>query len=273
MSIDPRGAGAMDCGELERSLEAFLDGEFDEREQAEAAAHLSACSPCRSSAEVRARARTQVRARLREALGPEAPAGRAPAALRSRIAAALDRERRPLWRRALSPLPLGALAASAAGALLVLATQPDAALIEEAVRKHARDLPLDVSAASVSPEAIPGMLASKLDFNPRLPAFQAPGLRLVGGRLSHLRELPAAYMRYETPHGQVGLFILDDPQRRLGDVGRAVQAGPATIRVLNARGYNVAVWRRDEIVYSLVADLDEGDLVRLVETAQPGAGR
>ncbi len=54
----------------------------------------------------------------------------------------------------------------------------------------------------------------------------------------------------------------------MGESGRAVRLGPETVRMINARGYNVAVWRRNEIVYSLVSDLDEGDLVRLVETAQ-----
>jgi hypothetical protein len=43
--------------------------------------------------------------------------------------------------------------------------------------------------------------------------------------------------------------------------------------MVNARGYNIAVWRRNEIVYSLVSDLDEADLVRLVETAQAAADR
>ncbi len=37
----------MECSELERSLEAYLDGEFDAREQAEARAHLGACDRCR----------------------------------------------------------------------------------------------------------------------------------------------------------------------------------------------------------------------------------
>jgi hypothetical protein len=40
--------------------------------------------------------------------------------------------------------------------------------------------------------------------------------------------------------------------------------------MLNAHGYSVAVWRSDEIVYSLVADLDEADLERLVATAVAG---
>jgi len=122
----------------------------------------------------------------------------------------------PTARRLVAPLPVAAVAACVAGALFVFAghrsTDP---LVEEAVRKHARDLPLELSAASVGPEAIPAMLASKLDFNPRPPAFRANGVRLVGARLAQLREWPAAYMRYETPRGPVGLFIIDDPEHRV----------------------------------------------------------
>jgi hypothetical protein len=217
--------------------------------------------------------RSALRARLREAFTPGSPQATAPDGLRRRISAALDAEpERPAawWRRILSPLPVAAVAACVAGALVVFAghraTDP---LVEEAVRKHARDLPLELSTASIAPEVIPGMLASKLDFNPKPPAFRGDGVKLVGARLAQLRDWPAAYMRYETPRGgRLGLFIIDDPKRRVADEGHAVRAGPETIWVMNMRGYNVAVWRRNEIVYSLVSDLDEADLVRLVETAQ-----
>jgi hypothetical protein len=207
-------------------------------------------------------------------MGPGSAAGTAPESLRRRIATALDAEEvRPAswWRRLLSPLPVAAAAACVAGALFVFAGHRSMdPMLEEAVRKHARDLPLELSAASLGPEAIPAMLASKLDFNPRPPAFRANGVKLVGARLAQLREWPAAYMRYDTPRGPVGLFIIDDPNRRVAEEGHQVRAGPATVWVMNMRGYNVAVWRRNEIVYSLVSDLDEADLVRLVETAQGG---
>jgi anti-sigma factor RsiW len=259
----------MDCGEAIRSIYPWLDGEFDGREQAEMATHLAACETCRTRADEAARARALLRAKLREAMGPGAPAGTAPEALRERIAAALSGRRRSPWRRALSPIPVGALAACALGALMVVASHRiEDPLVEDAVRKHALDLPLEVNAAMVAPEAIPGLLGSKLDFNPRPPRFQAQGLRIVGARLSHLQDRPAAYIRYELPNGRVSLFILDDPDRRMGESGRAVRLGPGTVRMINARGFNVAVWRHNEIVYSLVSDLDEGDLVRLVETAQ-----
>ena len=261
-----------DCSDLARLLEPYLDGEFEEDDRAAIETHLSTCAPCRGGAATAMAFRSALRARLREAFTPGSPQATAPDSLRRRISAALDAEEaRPAvwWRRVLSPLPVAALAACVAGVLVVFAghraTDP---LVEEAVRKHARDLPLELTTASIAPELIPSMLASKLDFNPKPPAFRGDGVKLVGARLAQIRNWPAAYMRYETPRGPLGLFIIDDPQRRVAEEGHRVSAGPATIWVMNMRGYNVAVWRSNEIVYSLVSDLDEADLVRLVETAQ-----
>ena len=262
----------IDCAELERSLEAYLDGEFEGAERAETEAHLAACATCRSRTEARAGVRDAVRARLREAMGPGTPAGRAPAALRARVQQQLVRERRPLWRRALSPVPLATVAACAAGVLVVLATRggPNM-LLEEAVRRHNRDLPLEVTAAGVGgADAIPAWFAGKLDFRPAPPHFRKDGVKVLGARLSHLREWPAAYIRYQLPRGNAGLFIVDDPEQRFHATGREVRVGPSVVWVANSRGYNVAVWRQDEIVYSLVSDLDEDDLFGLVATAQSG---
>jgi len=274
MTIDPTLGGTMDCKELERSIDAYLDGEFDARERAEADAHLAACPPCRARAEAQGRMREAVRARLREAMSPPAAAGQAPPALRARIVEAIARRRRPLWRRALAPIPVATLAACAAGALLVLATHgADDALAEEAARSHHRALPLEILSASVGEASIPAWFADKLDFKPSPPRFRADGVRLVGARLDHLREWPAAYMRYELPRGNGGLFIVDDPQRRFGAAGREVKVGSRVVHLAASRGYNVAVWRDGEIVYSLVSDLDEAALYDLVRTAQAETAR
>ncbi len=261
-----------DCSDVERLMEPYLDGEFEAGDRASIETHLSACSTCRDGAASAMAFRSELRARLREAFAPGTPQATAPDSLRRRISAALDAEEaRPAtwWRRLISPLPVAALAACVAGALVVFAghraTDP---LVEEAVRKHARDLPLELSTAAIAPELIPSMLARRLDFNPKPPAFRGDGVKLVGAGLAQIHNWPAAYMRYETPRGPVGLFIIDDPHRRVAEEGHRVNAGPATVWVMNMRGYNVAVWRRNEIVYSLVSDLDEADLVRLVETAQ-----
>jgi anti-sigma factor RsiW len=264
MSTEPTLISAMDCRELERSVDAFLDDEFDDRERAEAEAHLAGCPRCSAAVEAQARIRSSIRQKLREAMAPPSPAGRAPEALRERLQRSLARERRPLWRRALAPLPIATIAACAAGVMVVLASHsgnPD--LLEDAVRKHHRGLPLEVNAASM-----PGWFAGKLDFHPSLPHFTDAAVKLEGGRLSNLREYPAAYVRYQLPRGQAGLFIVDDPNRHFDAPGRDVHLGREVVRLASARGYNVVVWRQDEIVYSLVSDLDEGSLFQLVREAQ-----
>ena len=276
MSIEPSIA-AMDCTELERSIDAYVDGEFDVRERAEAELHLASCERCRTLAAGRALLRAALRAKLREAMAPPAAAGRAPAELRARIESELARRRRPLWRRALAPVPVATLAACAAGAAIVFLAHADgptaaSALAEEAIRSHHRDLPLDYVAASAGEVAIPSWFADKLDFKPSPPRF-AHGVRLVGARFSHLREWPAAYVKYELPHGNAGLFIVDDPNGRFDAGGDPVDLGSRTIRVARGHGYNVAVWRDDKIVYSLVSDLDEPALRELVRTAQAETAR
>jgi anti-sigma factor RsiW len=264
MSTEPTLTAAMDCRELERSVDAFLDAEFDDRERAEAEAHLAGCPRCRATVEGQGRLRAAIRAKLREAMAAPAAAGRAPDELRARLQRSLAKERRPLWRRALTPLPMATMAACAAGVLVVLASHsgnPD--LLEDAIRNHHRGLPLEVDAA-----AMPGWFAGKLDFRPSVPHFADGGVRVEGARLSNLREWPAAYVRYQLPRGQAGLFIVDDPGRRFDAPGREVHLGREVVRVASAKGYNVAIWRQDEIVYSLVSDLDEESLVQLVREAQ-----
>lgn len=265
--MSPNALPTMNCAELERSLEAFLDGEFDAQERAEAETHLAECPTCRDQVDARARLRTALQAKLREAMGPTNPACRASPALRARVEKALAHERRPLWRRVFAPIPAATLAACAAGALVVLVTHGGGdVLVDEAIRYHHRALPLEVDAASMA-----GWFAGKLDFRPSLPHF-AGGVRVEGARLSNLREWPAAYVRYQLPRGQAGLFIVDDPGRRFDAPGRDVRLGSEVVRVASAKGYNVAIWRQDEIVYSLVSDLDEDSLFRLVEAAQIEAG-
>ncbi len=259
----------MNCDRARRLFGAAWDDELTQAEREWLDAHFAACAGCRAAASREGRVRDAVRRTLQAALGPGSRHGRAPDALRDRIRQSLQRERRPLWRRALSPLPLGAAAACLAGVLLVLATHGGSdPLVDEAIRKHTRDLPLEVTAASMGPESVGRWFAGKLDFNAAPPRFRGNEVRLVGARLSNIQDRPAAYVRYELPHGHLGLFILDDPQGRFGEASRMLQFGPAPVRVVNARGYNVAVWRRNEIVYSLVSDLDADDLARLVQTAQ-----
>ena len=77
MALEPTLIAALDCTELERSIDAYLDGEFDARERIEVDTHLAGCARCRALAESQRRVRDAIRARLREAMAPASPAGRA----------------------------------------------------------------------------------------------------------------------------------------------------------------------------------------------------
>ncbi|BDG01612.1 anti-sigma factor family protein [Anaeromyxobacter oryzae] len=268
--MSPNALPTMDCAELERSLDAYLDGEFEAQEIGEAEAHLSACPRCRAKVETQARMRTALKAKLREAMGGTAPGGRAPPQLRARVEQALARERRPLWRRAFAPVPIATMAACAAGALAVLVVRggPNELLVQDAITYHHRSLPLEVDAASMVP-----WFTGKLPFRPAPPHLEAGGAAAEGARLSNLQQWPAAYIRYRLPTGQAGLFIVDDPERRFDAPGDEKRLAHGVVRVTKGSGYNVAVWRDDEIVYSLVSDLDETALLQLVRTAQADAGR
>jgi anti-sigma factor (TIGR02949 family) len=277
MSIEPTLIAAMDCCEIERSIDPYVDGEFDARERADLDAHLAACPACRTRVEAQARLRAALKTKLREAMGSPA-VSHAPAELRERISGALARERRPLLRRALAPVPMAAMAACAAGVLVVAmlhyfdgdgARQPSA--VDEVVRRYHLKLPLEVQA--VDEASMLSWFDGKLEFRPVPPRFKAAGVHLMGGRLSHVRELSAAYVHYQLPVGQAGIFIVDDPQGRFEAPGREIKIGPHIVHVVRARGYNAVVWRQDEIVYSLVSDLDENALFQLVQSAQAGPAR
>src|SRR5512133_1150647 len=151
MSTDPtEPRAAMDCSDLGRLLDAYVDDELAPSERVDADVHLQGCSICRSAATREVQARTALRAQLRAAMGTGTPAGTAPPELHDRIHLALVDGNPPVWRRWLTPLRLGAVGACAAGALLVFALhgRPDSSLVDESIRRHVRDLPLEVTTAS-----------------------------------------------------------------------------------------------------------------------------
>jgi anti-sigma factor (TIGR02949 family) len=267
MTRDTDASLVMDCAELARALDAFLDGELAAPERADAARHLASCDRCRRLAEAEGWLREAVRSSLRDAAGVVA----APEDLRARIQTALGRQRRAPVRHFLSARALAALGACGLGALLMLlwTARPDP-LVADAVRKHARDLPLELSSSDADPAAVARWFSGRLEFAATPPAhLGGPGAHLAGARLSHLLDRPAAYVRYDLPRGRVGLFILDDPDRRFRHPPSGVLSRePAAVEMLRSGTFHVALWREGEVVYSLVSDLDEAEVRRLAESAR-----
>ena len=255
----------LSCHEIEAFLPAYVDGEFDGVERAEVEGHLEGCAACQHAA--------RLQEALKNALRRAAPAV-APIELRQSVRLALREEELPgsRWDAVLrNPTAVGLVAAAVGAAVWFLAGgmsyplfKRHSAVLDDGVALHTRGLPLDFAATDVG--SVQQWLQGRLDFAARVPHFRQ-GPALQGVRLSQLHSRSAAALSYSVPQAagrRVTLLIVDDPDEgdRLGSVRRVADK---QVWLSRSRGYNVVSWRSDEIVYSLISDLDESDILQLVQ--------
>ncbi len=292
MSAETQSASleAVDCTEAQALVGPFVDGELSHDDAGSLSAHLASCATCA----VTLKRQEQLKQAVRSASTVTAPAH-----LRSKILAAIAAEAPPArtsgisgWRLsparwsfeglspravAFSAAALGMAAWFAFGGLThpvvdkLLRRSALHTVIDDGIALHSRTLPLDYTASDVG--LVQHWLEGNLHFGVHLPRFaqhaDAPQPTLLGVRLSTLHARPAAMIQYAVAedHGRrVSLLVVDDPEPEL--VGPARRVEGRDVFVSRAHGYNVATWRRDEIVYSLISDLDEGDVLALVRAAE-----
>ncbi len=250
----------MDCAEVQKYLQVFLDGEFDEAERLDVEAHLAGCPTCRQQAELERRFRESVRSRL------VAPA--APEALRARVRAAMAAE--PEAGRLRRGLLWGSLPAAAA-LLLVLSftwtvTSGFSPLLREAVERHSSEPPVEVRSADA--DEVESWFQRKVDFRVSLPRFLRGDLDLVGARLSHLAARQAALVRYQHGRQSFSLFVLSDPGPG-EDIGskRCQRLRQREICLSELQGYTVVAWRTRGLLYSLVGDAPPADMLQVLTGA------
>ena len=254
-----------ECRKLEETfLHAYVDGEFSPEENAEVKAHLGECAICMHAVRLH---QSYKAAMLRANLHAPHPFY---GDVRERL---LEESANGRWARAFQkPSAIAAVAACVGAALWFVAgglSHPllgNHSLIEDGIALHARALPVDYIAND--PRSAQQWLQGKLDFGVQLPRF-AQGTRLQGVRLSNVHQRQAAVVTYSLPQAdgrRVSLLIVDDPEPRLPGASRRV--ADREVWLSRAKGFNVASWRNDEIVYSLISDLDEQDVLALVQSAE-----
>jgi anti-sigma factor RsiW len=256
------------CREIESFLPAYVDGEFDAVERAEVESHLADCTACQHA--------VRIQAAMKEAVRRAAPTV-APIELRRSVRLAL-REEEPTvsrWDGVLrNPRSVGLLAAAVGAAVWFLAGgmshrifPRQSGFVDDGITLHRRGLPLDYAASDVG--SVQQWLQGRLDFAARVPRFRQ-GPAVQGVRLSELHSRSAAAVSYSVPHGEGGrvtLLILDDPDE--GDPpGSVRRLEGRQVWLSRSRGYNVVSWRTNEIVYSLISDLDESDVLQLVQAVE-----
>jgi anti-sigma factor RsiW len=265
------------CDEHRDERALYADGELCEPEHGLLERHLECCPPCRRAVDQgRALRRT-----LREKTSTPSPAH-----LRARIGLTLDAEpapvpasdptpvapapppRAPWTRRILRPAPIAAAGATALGIAAWLYAHPSRDdLAHDAVARHARRLPLDF--VSSDPRALESWLSEKVAFRVRVPRVAREDLMPMGARLADVRDRSAVYVVYgnrQSPLHRVSLLVYDGP-----DVATAPQWAPHRVEdhevfTTSASGFNVAAFKQNDLVYTVVGDQDE-DIAEIVRAA------
>lgn len=262
---------AVGCRKMKRLLYRFLDDELP-RERVEAIErHLDECLDCRNHATATA----SLEERLRVCL----ESGPAPADLWPRIQASLsDRElgaatpKKPPARRVAQWMWLGAAAAVVVVALFMLRAPMEEAdsLDDRLVTLPVHDLatfiaaerPLDV--ASADPEFLRAWFQPKMNFAvPRPP--NAHAAELVGGRLCYFLERRVASFMYRHEGRYLSLFVMEEEGLPQPAGERVLFAGHEAV-LRDLEGFTHMIWRRSDLLYSLVSDLPRERLIRIAET-------
>ena len=254
----------MTCEDARAQLLDYQRGRLAFPAESEVRAHLDGCADCTRD--------DALEHELTKALEQRLPLHPASIALKRRLAAQwpTPSTQRSWWRR-WRPVLMPALAFAA---LLMLVTPvlyyertasrmagERAGLVAEAVNDHLRVLasqhPLDIESSDV--HQVKPWFEGRLDFAPRV-AFEGDAeFPLKGGALGYFRDRKAAVFVYARRLHPITLLVfradgLPWPTRA------QTPAGPPEVYRTVDRGFNVIMWRTDELGYALVSDVDSRDL-------------
>lgn len=256
----------MTCQDARRFLDALVDGELHDVDRSEIEEHSKACASCRE--ELRALAE------LKQALRAALPAVVAPAQLRTRVRAALRTARAPeaagwTWQRVTArAVPVAAAAALLIALTASLRSRP--VLMEEAVRDHTRDLPVEVTGPDEA--SVATWFRGKVGFPVRPP--QLGDAQLLGARYHRIRDREGAYLVYNYPSTdargpgarKISVFVYD-PQGQPPAAERRRTVGNREVYLEERGAFRSAMFQSGGVGYLVTGDLDEDSLLQLVTPA------
>lgn len=233
----------MTCKETQAFMDGYVDGELDLVRSIELERHLHECPAC---AELH-----RSRMAVRSAMSAGSLRYQAPATLKSAVRARLgERKRRFSWT------PVAILAAASMAILAIYINRQGNRIEREVVDSHIRSLMAGhlTDVVSTDQHTVKPWFAGKIDFSPPVRDFSSAGFPLVGGRIDYFDNHPVAVVVYRRNQHVINVFAW-----------RAAGANQAP-RDSGERGYNIVGFARDGIEYSVVSDLNTGELREFVRT-------
>jgi anti-sigma factor RsiW len=189
----------------------------------------------------------------------------APEALRERVAGIIEKHQRiPSQRIRRGIVAAGLLLTLVPG--LWLASRFRSQLLFQAMcEDHAKYMNAESQLRSSDTAQIESWFRDKTDFSVRVPALD--NTDLVGSRLCFLRGRKAALIVYRRQSRPVSLFQLNGRDVSLAALDRWEVDGVPFWRT-SWKGYSLAAFQQRGVVYALVSDLRESELLELASAAQ-----
>ncbi len=253
----------IDCSSARRTLREAGTPAASSAELAAARRHWRDCDDCRAWEE----ADRDWRAALRDKISGL----RTPAPVKERIFAALAgarvsvdlRRQRRQWLAAVVVLAL--LGASVGGLWWSHESRRDGYLVAALTEDHLlyATHPAPAEFASADPAAVAEWFASRLDFGVAAPPIQ--DAELVGGRLCTLADRRVALWLYRKGLTRLSLFQMPAQGLYLGAM-RRMQVNGRRYRCGHRKGVSVLAWTERGVLYALVSDLPEEEMLRIVRS-------
>ncbi len=161
-------------------------------------------------------------------------------------------------------LVIAALAVCLAGAWFSY-WWPSRQLFRAVFEDHARYRQAQSQVNSSNPEEIESWFRDKTDFGVRIPALDSA--ELVGGRLCFLTGRKTALVFYRKGGRTVSLFQLNGRGISLAALHQAEFDG-STLGRSSFKGYSLAAFEQRGVVYVVVSDLRESELLNLASALQ-----
>jgi len=260
---------AMSCGALRKAMYLADRLEALSPERIRAAEHLQGCSACQAffaSEEA-----------LKSVLRNRSPRRQAPPHLREAVLEQIAQEMAREVPSALNPRRLArVLVFTLVAGLGLLAAwigyqqypkDHEDRLVTELVEDHVRYRPGASEITSSNVEEVQAWFQGKVDF-----AVQPPRLaqaELLGGRVCYLSGRKGVLLSYQRQGTLISFYIIEGTDLTLSGF-RHQDSQTSDFVGAGDKGHSLILWTDRGLVYALVSDLPESELVRLATSVRQG---